>query len=58
MWLSIIRKLERYLGLLGLRAGTLDDASLFKPNVDIFTSSAAHWDFMNPDLPKFQREQS
>lgn len=49
-------KSERYLGLIGLRAGTLDDPSQFKPRVDIFTSSAAHWDCMDPDLPKFQRE--
>ncbi len=53
---QLFAKLERYAGLLGLRAGTLDDPTLFKPNVDIFTSSAAHWDFMNPALPKFQRE--
>lgn len=44
------------LALIGLRAGTLDAPSLFNPSVDIFTSSAAHWDFMNPDIPKLQRE--
>lgn len=55
---QLFAKFERYLGLIGLRAGTLDDPSLFNPNVNIFTSSAAHWDFMDPDLPKFQREPS
>ncbi|MHB1737525.1 MAG: GFA family protein [Acidithiobacillus sp.] len=53
---QLFAKSERYLGLIGLRAGTLDDPSLFNPSVDIFTSSAAHWDFMNPDIPKLQRE--
>ncbi|HTR01492.1 MAG TPA: GFA family protein [Candidatus Acidoferrum sp.] len=39
--------------LIGLRAGTLDDASLFKPAIDIYVASAAQWDFMDPKLPKF-----
>lgn len=42
-------------GLLGLKAGTLDDPSLFKPGADIYVASAAHWDHMNPGLPKFAK---
>ncbi len=53
---QLFAKLEMLPDIIGLRAGTLDDPSLFNPGVDIFTSSATHWDFMNPDIPKFQRE--
>jgi hypothetical protein len=38
---------------IGLRAGTLDDTSLFTPAMDIYVASAAPWDCMNPALPKF-----
>ena len=38
---------------ISIRAGTLDDPSLFKPSADIFCSQAAPWDCMNPELLKF-----
>lgn len=41
-------------GLIGIRAGTLDDPDLFRPAGDIFTRSAAAWDHMDPALPKFE----
>jgi len=34
-------------------AGTLDDPTLFKPQMDIYTASAQPWDHMDPALPKF-----
>lgn len=34
-------------------AGSLDDPSVFKPQMDIYTESAQPWDHMDPDLPKF-----
>ncbi len=40
-------------GMTGVMAGSLDDPSLFKPTMDIFTDSAQPWDHMDPDLPKF-----
>lgn len=40
-------------GMLGIRAGTLDELSQYKPQVDIFTSRAPAWDCMDPSLPKF-----
>ncbi|MDR2189564.1 MAG: GFA family protein [Azonexus sp.] len=40
-------------GLLGIRAGTLDDASMYAPAVNIFTRSAAAWDHLDPALPNF-----
>jgi hypothetical protein len=41
--------------LIGVRAGTLDEPNHFVPKMDIFTASAACWDVMNPELPKFNR---
>lgn len=38
--------------VIGLRAGSLDDPSLYVPSVDIWTDSAQPWDWMNPALPK------
>lgn len=46
-------KVELRPDLMAIRAGTLDDPSLFHPSADIYTDSAQHWDFMNPNLPKF-----
>ncbi len=45
-------KAEVMAGLLLLQAGSFDDPNLFKPQMDIFTASAAHWDAMDPALPK------
>lgn len=39
--------------LVGLRVGTLDDPSEFRPEADIFVKSAQPWEHMNPDLPKY-----
>jgi len=52
---QLFGRLEMLPGMLGLKAGTLDDASLYKPAVDIYVASAPHWDFMNPGLPKFDK---
>ena len=41
-------------GLIGIRAGTLDNPADYKPGADIFTSRAAPWDHMDPALPKFE----
>ncbi len=38
--------------IVGLRVGSLDDPSEFRPEADIFVKSAQPWDHMNPDLPK------
>ncbi|HTV88581.1 MAG TPA: GFA family protein [Stellaceae bacterium] len=39
--------------IVGLRVGTLDDPSAFRPEADIFVKSAQPWDHMDPALPKF-----
>lgn len=36
-------------------AGTLDDPARFKPQADIYTTSAQPWDPINPELPKFPK---
>lgn len=38
---------------MSIMAGSLDDPSEFRPVMDIYTTSAQPWDYMNPDLPKF-----
>ena len=38
--------------MLGLQAGSLDDPSIYKPAMDIFTASAQPWDHMAPDTQK------
>ena len=35
-----------------IRAGSLDDASWFRPKANIWTSSAQPWVVMDPDLPQ------
>lgn len=42
-------------GLLGLRAGSLDDASGFRPAAELWTASAQPWDRLDPALPHFPR---
>ena len=38
----------------GLLAGSLDDASWFKPQMEVFVSDAQSWDQMDPASPKFE----
>ncbi len=39
--------------VLFLRASTLDDVSLFKPQLAVYASRAPHWDPVNDALPAF-----
>ena len=41
-------------GMLGIKAGTLNDSSNYAPKLDFHVGSAAPWDFMNPELPNKQ----
>ena len=52
---QLFSKFEGMPGMIGIRAGTLDDAANFHPALDFFVSSAQPWDHMNPELPKKQR---
>ena len=46
-------KTETMPGLLAVRAGSLDDTSQYHPQVDIFVSRAAPWDFIPPTATQF-----
>lgn len=52
---QVFGKPEMIPGVLGIRAGSLDNPALFHPTMDVYTASAQPWDFMNPDLPKFSQ---
>ncbi|HEV8718039.1 MAG TPA: GFA family protein [Candidatus Binatia bacterium] len=41
--------------LMGIMAGSLDDPSSHRPAMDIYTTSAQPWDYLNPELPKFPK---
>jgi len=45
-------KLERFPDALGLPAGSLDDPSIYRPTVEVFTSRAQPWNHLNPDTKK------
>ena len=40
--------------MLFLRAPSLDDPSLFQPQLLVFTASAQRWDLIDPALPSFE----
>jgi len=39
--------------ILVIRSPSLDDPSVFKPQIDIFTDAAQAWDHLDPDTGKF-----
>jgi hypothetical protein len=39
----------------GILASSLDDPSLFKPQMDIWTSDAQPWDRLDSSLPQFEK---
>ena len=45
-------RLPEYVSLI---ATSLDDPTLFQPMADYWIGSAQPWDYMNPELPKFQK---
>lgn len=49
---QVALKLERLPDLLGLQAGSLDHPSIYRPAMDVFTSSAQPWDCMDPARQK------
>ena len=42
-------------GIVGVTAGSLDDPTLFRPQMDIFAAHAQPWARMDPELPKFEQ---
>ncbi len=41
-------------GLIFLRASSLDDPEVFKPQMVVYTKRAASWDHIDPALPAFE----
>ena len=39
-------------GVLGIKAGTLNESASYVPKLDFHVASAAPWDFLDPELPK------
>lgn len=37
-----------------VNAATLDDPSIYQPRMDFWVADAQPWDYMNPNLPKFE----
>lgn len=50
---QIFGKPEAFPDMLAIRAGSLDDTSQYKPQLDLYTSHGADWDVMDESLPKF-----
>jgi hypothetical protein len=51
----VLTKFDPAPHLIGIRAASLDDPSWFHPQLDMWTSDAQVWDYMNPALPKFEQ---
>jgi hypothetical protein len=51
----VMSKLGRRPDMLALPATSLDDPSLYKPAMDVFTDSAWHWDAMTVDTQKLPK---
>jgi hypothetical protein len=49
---QVMIKLERLPDILGLQAGSLEDPSIYRPTMDVFTASAQSWDCMDPTVQK------
>jgi len=41
--------------IVGIVAGSLDDPSWFRAQMDIFTEDAQPWDHMDPAIPKYEQ---
>lgn len=52
---QLFSKSESMPTLIAVRAGTLDDTSQYQPQVDIYVSSAAPWDYIPPHAVTFDK---
>lgn len=44
-------------GFVGIKAGSLDDPSWFKPIADVWVSSAQPWDCLDAAIPKIPKDR-
>lgn len=52
---TVFGTFEAIPNVIGVRAGTLNNPSLYEPKLDFYTGSASHWDFMNEKIPKLKK---
>lgn len=45
---------DRPTGFVGITAGSLDDPSGYRPQMDFFVCDAQPWDHMDPTIPKYE----
>ncbi|TPW88966.1 hypothetical protein FKN07_18525, partial [Proteus mirabilis] len=43
--------------MISIRAGTLDDPSLYHPKAEVFVSQTYAWDMLNPTLNTLKNDQ-
>jgi len=49
-------KSEAFPDFLGVSGASLDDPSGLEPVADIWTASAQPWNYLNPQLPKYEKQ--
>lgn len=47
---------SRFGSLVGIKAASLDDASWFRPTIDLWTRSAQPWTVLDPAIPKLETQ--
>lgn len=55
VWFSAFGLPEIAPEMISIRAGTLDDPSLYQPRAEVFVSQAYAWDTLNPNLRHFEK---
>jgi hypothetical protein len=51
----VVARLGRMPDMVAIPAASFDDPSWHKPMLNVYTSSAQPWDYMDPGLPKFPK---
>ena len=51
----VVSKFDSAPHLIGIHAASLDDPSWFRPAYNVWASDAQPWDYMHPDVPKFEK---
>lgn len=51
---QLFGKFSKMPGMIGIKAGTLNETSNYVPMLDFYVASASNWDFMNSEIPKKQ----
>ncbi len=50
--MPIYNKPDKFVDLIGICVGCLDDATVFKPAAIFYAARGYAWDFLDPDVPK------